>query len=98
MTPLSKEVISRLKSLVNNRTPIRSSMTYLVNGEEACRETFLIRKIDKSGYIVGHDDYLEKFFDVPDLHFKYERHEFENFDDASHFVINHYGMDVNRFL
>ena len=94
MTFLSQETISRLKSQVNNRKPLRSSTSYSVDGEEACRETFVIQKTDKSAYVVGHDDYLEKFFDVPDLHFKYERNEFEKFEDAISFAIEKYGFDI----
>lgn len=48
----------------------------------------------QSGYVVGHDDYLEKFADVPDLHFKYERNEFEAFEDALSFAIEKYGFEI----
>lgn len=93
MTFLSKGSISSLKSRVNNRG-LSASMPYSIDGEDACRDTFLLRKQDKSGYVVGHDDYLEKFADVPDLHFKYERNEFEAFEDALSFAIEKYGFEI----
>lgn len=94
MTFLSRENISSLKSRVNNRKGLSASRPYLLDGEDACRDTFLVRKPDKSGYVVGHDDYLEKFADVPDLHFKYERNEFEVFEDALSFAIEKYGFEI----
>ncbi len=98
MTLLSEEAIFKLKNLANNRKPVRFSTIYSIDGEKACRETFLLRKMDKSGYIVGHDDYLEKYSDIPDLHFKYQRHEFEKFEDAINFMIDAYGFDANGYL
>jgi len=98
MNSISQEVRSRLRNLANNRKPIRFSSVYLVNGEEACRETFILRRVDKSGYVVGHDDCLERFIDIPDLHFKYERFEFEDFNNALDFAINNYGLEENDFL
>ena len=90
---IPEEILLKLKEQVHNKKHIQINENYVINGEAACKETYLRRKIDKTGYIVGHDDFLEKFEDIPDLHFKYERKEFENFNDAVYFLIENYGIN-----
>ncbi len=96
-TEVTSQMLTRAKYAVHQR-PIRVSYDYQVDGEPACRETFLSRKGDGSGYVIGHDDYLEKFVDVPDLHFKYERHEFEDLALALAFLIQNYPADAIELL
>lgn len=92
---VKKEVLNKLKSEVHNKKHIQVNETYIFNGEAACRETYLRRKLDKTGYIVGHDDFLEKFSDIPNLHFKYERNDFENFEDAIEFLVKTYNVKLS---
>ena len=89
-----EKTLLKFKCVVHNKKPILRNETYFIDGKSACRETFLIRNSDKTGYIVGHDDFLEKFEDIPDLHFKYERHEFKDFGEAMNFLIATYNIEL----
>ena len=93
-----KEKINKFKSLINNKRRIWKEESYFIDGKPATKETFLFRKSDGAGYVVGHDDYLDIYIDLPALYFTHKIDEFESFENALNFIVETYSINLEGNL